>query len=176
MVQQVLSRSQCAKQIPLGSLPLVHGDKESISVTSGEELPLEPKNFNLPNNDVTPDVVITPPVSANNFMGVSMVNNLTPVTQPIVNLGEPIRKFNPMVTQEHHPYTPTIPIVLKNRSSKLSRENENRKIVSETRQLPQVGNKTPIDIGVTTYNQIDNVPNAKTLRNVSNQPNLEVHP
>jgi hypothetical protein len=125
LVQQVLTRGQRSKQIPLGSLPLVHGDQDSISVTSSEELPPEPKKFNLPNKDVTLDVVVAPPISANNFMGVPMVNNPIPVTQPIVNLGEPTRKFNPLVTQEYHPYIPTIPIVLKNRSSKSLKENEN---------------------------------------------------
>jgi hypothetical protein len=118
LVQQVLTRSQRSKQIPLGSLPLVHGDKYSISVTSSEELTPEPKKINLPNQDVTPNVVVAPPINANNFMGVPMVNNPILVTQPIVNLGEPTRKFNPVVTQEYHPYTPAIPIVLKNRSSK----------------------------------------------------------
>ena len=170
LVQQVLTRGQHAKKILLGSLPLVHGNKDSISVTSGEELPLEPKIFNLLNKDMTPNVVVARPISANNFMGVPMVNKPIIVTQSIVNLGEPTRKFNPMVTQEYHPYIPVIPIVLKNRSSKSSKENENRKMarISETRQLSQVGNKTPIDIGLTTYNQIDNVPNAKTLENFPN--------
>ena len=105
-----------------------------------------------------------------------MVNNPTQVIQPIANLGEPTKKFNLVVTQEYHPYTPAIPIVLKNRSSKSSRENENCKTRNEIRQLPQVGNKTPIDIGLTTYNQIDNVPNTKNLGNFRNQPNLEVCP
>ena len=75
-----------------------------------------------------------------------------------------------MVALEYHPYIPTIPIVLKNRSSTLSKENENHKmeIISEARQLPQVGNKTPIDIGLTTYNQIDNDPNIKTLGDFPN--------
>jgi hypothetical protein len=112
-------------------------------------------------------VVVAPPISANNFMGVPMVNNPIPVTQPIVNLGEPTRKFNPVITHEYHPYTPATPIVLKNRSSKSSKENENhkRERINEARQLPQVGNKTPIDIGLTTYNQIDNVPNLRPWGN-----------
>jgi hypothetical protein len=178
LVQQVLTRGQRSKQIPSGSLPLVHADKDSISVISSEEVPLETKFFNLSNKDVTPNVVVAPSISANKSMGVPLVNNPIPVTQPIINLGEPTRKFNLVVTQEYHPYTPTIPIVLKNRSSKSSKENENHKIkrISEARQLPQVGNKTPIDIGLTTYNQIDNVPNVKTLGNFPNQPNLEVRP
>jgi hypothetical protein len=122
---------------------------------------------------VTPNVVVAPPISANNFMGVLMVNNPICVTQPIVNLGEPTRKFNPLVTQEYHPYILAIPIVLKNKSSKSSKENENhkRERINEARQLPQVGNKTPIDIGLTTYNQIDNVPNVTTLGNFPTQPN-----
>ena len=47
---------------------MVHGDKDSMSVDFGEELPPESKNFNLPDKDVTPNVVVVPPISANNFM------------------------------------------------------------------------------------------------------------
>ena len=169
MVQQVLTKGQRAKQIPLGNLPLVHGDKDSTSANSGEELSPDLKDFNLPNKDATPEKVVAPSISANNFMGIPVVNNSTLVNPvPIANLGEPTRKFNPVVTREYHPYTPAIPIVFKNKSSKSSRENENHKIVHEARQLPQVGNKTPIDIGLTTYNQIDNVPNDKNLGNFPN--------
>ena len=64
---------------------------------------------------MTLDVAVTPPISVNNFMGLPMVNTSIPINPvPIANLEEPTRKFNPVVTQEYHPYTPAIPIVLKN--------------------------------------------------------------